>query len=145
MPQPHGNHDAGHELMWELVEARRALSQALEQQQTRNAPAADPVLNAAARRLLKATGEITTRMATQSANRGLLHWAVTISGLAGGRQTLASDHGVLRPAADHTRQTLREQLMRNVAEQAEQRTGERLTDVRLLHFDLQPNELPAPN
>jgi len=68
---------------------------------------------------------------------------VTVSGLADGRQILASDHGVVRPAADDTRQTLCEQLTRQVAAQAEQRTGKRLSDVRLLHFDLQPNELPA--
>jgi len=56
-------------MMWELMEARRGLSLVLEQQ-AHSASLADQSLSAAARRLLKAADQITTRMAVQTANRG---------------------------------------------------------------------------
>ncbi|MFF3558258.1 hypothetical protein ACFYXL_33145 [Streptomyces tsukubensis] len=101
----------------------------------------DQALHAAARRLLDPVGKITVRMATEAGNRGVFHWTLTLTGVSNGRQTIASDQGVLRPEATDTRQSICDRLISTVKTAAEKKHGRPLTDVKVLFFDLRPNEL----
>ncbi|OEJ36307.1 hypothetical protein [Streptomyces agglomeratus] len=101
----------------------------------------DQVLHAAASRLLDPVGKITVRMATEAANRGTFHWTLTLTGMSNNRQSIVGDHGVIRPKTTDTRQSICERLISTVKTAAEKRSGHALTDIKVLFFDLQPNDL----
>ncbi|MEU9014228.1 hypothetical protein AB0D12_31555 [Streptomyces sp. NPDC048479] len=101
----------------------------------------DETLHRSARRLLDPVDKITVRMATEAANRGAYHWALTLTGTVDGRQTLLGDRGVVRPEADATRGAICDKLVAALTAAAEKRHGKPYRDPKVLFFDLQPNVL----
>ncbi|MFZ3475426.1 hypothetical protein ACODT3_43155 [Streptomyces sp. 4.24] len=105
----------------------------------------DEALHRAARRLLDPCDRITVRMCTEAANRGAYHWTLTLSGTLGGRQLITGDRGVTRPEAAATREAICEQLVSQLTGETEKASGQPYQDVKVLHFDLQPNVLGTPS
>ncbi|MER5302159.1 hypothetical protein ABT039_22250 [Streptomyces lasiicapitis] len=101
-------------------------------------------VHADARMLLASVEKLTVRQVAEVANHGAYHWALTVTGTVAGRQTLLSDHGVIRPTADDTRQSLCDRLVTTLCTESEQTTGKPYLDAKVLFFDLQPNSLPRP-
>lgn len=127
-------------LLRETDQLRRILALREDEAATETRPY-DEALHRSARRLLEPVDKITVRMATEAANRGAYHWALTLSAIADGRQTLLSDRGVIRPASAETRTSICDKLIADLMAAEEKKHGKQYRDVKVLFFDLQPNLL----
>ncbi|MFJ2752794.1 hypothetical protein [Streptomyces sp. NPDC087297] len=105
----------------------------------------DEALHRAARRLLEPCDKITVRMCTEAANRDAYHWTLTLSGTLAGRQHIAGKRGVTRPEPAATREAICEQMVSALTGETEKQHGQPYRDVKVLHFDLQPNTLGSPS
>ncbi|MET9459971.1 hypothetical protein ABZY05_33615 [Streptomyces canus] len=99
----------------------------------------DTEVHDAARSLLCSVEKLTVRQVTEVTNHGSYHWVLTVTGTVAGRQTLLSDHGVIRPEAHDTRESICDRLITDLCTQSEQTTGNPYIDPKVLFFDLQPN------